>query len=155
MVRQKQHMKICRIFDFFLNIGIFLTLTLCSGCYRDYLYVQQEKVNRMFLASSHVGTPDPRQDDPPQGYRLLIAWDVPKSFADREIVILAEVRLMSGKLETQTIPLLRKRGYQALYFADEEIMTYRVRAIAADGEILYLETSFLDSVDRNRLKFDE
>jgi hypothetical protein len=100
------------------------------------LYVQQEKVDRNFLASSHIGTPDPRQANPPEGQRLLIGWDFPKSLYQQQLILVASIRFMSEKEKVCRIPIVRKRGSTALFFPKEQILTYRVQVVAADGSIL-------------------
>ncbi len=97
--------------------------------------MQQEWVDRNFLASTHVGTPDPRQCDPPEGQRLLIAWDFPRSYFSCGLTLVATVRFWNEEQVTRTIPLLRRRGYQAFFFPDEKILTYRVDVIS-NGEIV-------------------
>jgi hypothetical protein len=113
-----------------------LCLFFSAGCYRHHLYVQQEWVDRDFLASSHLGTPDPRQCDPPEGQRLLIAWQFPRSYYSRGLSIIATVRFWDDTQVVREIPVIRKRSYKALFFRDQKILTYRVDVVTQDGEIL-------------------
>lgn len=98
--------------------------------------MQQEWVDRNFLASSHVGTPDPRQCDPPEGQRLLIAWDFPRSYYSRKLTLVATVRLWDDTQTVKTFSIERKRGYRALFFSKQRILTYRVDVVTADGELI-------------------
>ena len=111
-------------------------IALLSGCYRHHLYVQQEWVDRNFLASTRVGTPDSRQTDPPEGQRLLIAWDFPLSQFQRSLTMLVTVRFWNDKQQTLSFPLDRKRGCTAYFFSKEKILTYLVQVITQDGKII-------------------
>ncbi|MDE3045812.1 MAG: hypothetical protein KGJ02_04115 [Verrucomicrobiota bacterium] len=118
--------------------GLFLNL-LC-GCYRSHLYVQQEVVNRDFLASTHVGTPDPRQAHPPEGQRLLISWDFPKKRFEQGLTLIATIRLWDNTQKSYVVAIERKRGYEAidLPMADKEhrILTYLVQVVNRQGEVV-------------------
>lgn len=131
-----------RIKAFFsLSKWILLSLWL-AGCYKNHLYVQQERVDPTFLASSRIGTPDPRQERPPQGQRLLIAWHFPRSLFQRHLSLVATVRLWDQTEEVFTYPVEKKWGSTALYFSndcagvDRRILTYRVQVVARDGEVV-------------------
>lgn len=115
---------------------ILAALLLFTGCYRHHLYVQQEWVDKNFLASSHVNTPDPRQDDPPEGQRLLIAWDFPRSVFQKELTLAISVRFWGDTQKEITYPLAKKRGYRAYFFPNEKILTYRVRVLTRDQEVI-------------------
>lgn len=109
---------------------------LFAGCYRGHLYVQQEWVDRNFLASTHAGTPDPRQNNPPEGQRLLIAWDFPRSLYSCGLDLVATVRFWNENQISQRIPVVRRRGYEALFFPNEKILTYRVDVVGSNGEVI-------------------
>src|SRR3989344_8538316 len=116
-------------------------LFILTGCYRNHLYVQQEWINSTFLASSKVGTPDPRTSNPPIGQRLLIAWDFPKSLFDQGLTLIATVRLWNNTQTTLNLPIDRKRDTAAFFFPnatsdiDRKILTYLVQVTTSNGEI--------------------
>lgn len=128
---------------------LFLFWVFFSGCCGNYLYVQQETVGVGFLASSVVGTPDPRQEDPPEGQRLLVGWDFPRSVFQKQIHLLISVRLWDYSLKEIVLPLERKRDAAAFFFPacgspsgsengpqngkGRAIMTYRVQAVDREG----------------------
>lgn len=125
-----------------------------AGCYRGHLYVQQEWVDRNFLASTHVGTPDPRQCEPMEGQRLLIAWDFPRSLYSCGLTLLATVRFWDEKEEVRTIPLVRRRGAEAFFFPGEKILTYRVDVVASNGEVIesWLHQFWIELIDVGKSK---
>lgn len=102
--------------------------------------MQQEWVDANFLASSKVNTPDPRQEHPPLGQRLIIAWDFPKSVFEKELTMVATVRLWDNTQQVFRQPMIRKRDITALFFAnkqagiDRRILTYKVQIFAANGK---------------------
>ena len=110
-------------------------LLFCS-CYRHHLYVQQEWVDRNFLASTHVNTPDPRQLDPPDGQRLLIAWDFPRSIFLKELSFVVSVRFWDDTQQEIMDPIERKRGYRAFDFPKKKILTYRIQVISKEKEVI-------------------
>lgn len=115
-------------------------ICLITGCYKNHLYVQQEWVDANFLASSKVQTPDPRQEHPPFGQRLIIAWDFPKSIYQEGLTMVATVRLWDNTQTVYREVLERKRDGKALYFAndqagiDRRILTYCVQVFDRNGE---------------------
>ncbi len=125
-----------------ITLWIFCIFLLLTGCYKDYLYVQQEWIDPQFLASSKIGTPDPRQEKPFFGQRLIIAWDFPKSFFSRDLHLLTTVRFWDNKEEVFQTPILRKRDITAFFFPnpdktqDRHILTYQVQVFAKDGTLM-------------------
>lgn len=119
------------LYRFFFLIGSFFIL----GCSRNYFYVQQEKIDKNFLASTHVHTPDPRQENPPEGSALLISWDFPLSVFEKKLTLVSAVRFWDTEEEIVTRPILRKRDSCFLFFSNRKILTYLVRAISSTGEV--------------------
>ena len=87
-------------------------------------------------------TPDPRQADPPQGQRLLVSWDFPRSVFKDHLTLVATVRFWNNTQTVLTHPIERKRDYTAFYFPnkdpdiDRRILTYRVQVFTGDGRLL-------------------
>ncbi len=125
------------------RILVFAALcNLLAGCYKNHLYVQQEWVDRNFLASSRIDTPDPRQQCPPEGQRLLVSWDFPKSLFKEELTLLVTVRLWDNTQDVLFHKMERKRDYAAFFFpndkpgSDRRILTYRVQVLNGSGEVV-------------------
>ena len=101
--------------------------------------MQQEWIDLSYLASSHIRTPDPRQEDPPIGQRLLVSWDFPRSIFEKRLQLSLTVRFWDDTQETFQQPIERRRDYATFFFHQEEgrdrrILTYRVQAISENGE---------------------
>ncbi len=105
------------------------------------MYVQQESVDSQFLASSKIGTPDPRQEHPPIGQRLIVAWDFPKSLFSRHLTLVTTVRFWDNTEEVLRTSMERKRDVTAFFFnsegiASRRILTYRVDVVDQEGQIV-------------------
>lgn len=127
------------------NIGKLLvtiaSLFFLVGCYQKHLYVQQEWMDEQFLASTYTHTPDPRQDNPPKGQRLILAWDFPLSLYKEQLSLITTVRLWDNQEMVYTLPLVRKRGYHVYSFPGNRqkkvrILTYKVEVKNARGELI-------------------
>ncbi|HLB52854.1 MAG TPA: hypothetical protein VJK48_04025 [Chlamydiales bacterium] len=108
------------------------------GCMSNHFYVQQGKIDASTLASSHLGTPDPRLQTPPQGDELLVSWHFPKELLEEILTLEFTVRFWDGKEEQFFYPIERKWGYKQFFFTQEgkEILTYLVRALSEKGEVV-------------------
>jgi hypothetical protein len=119
-----------------------LTFLALSSCYKDYLYVQQEWIDKDFLASSHIGTPDPRSQNPPKGQRLLVAWDFPKSIFRQKLSFFLTVRFYDQTQKVFFLSVKEKRGVESFYFPNlldekaKNILTYRLVALNENGTIV-------------------
>ncbi len=122
-----------------------LLLWIClnlSGCTQHGFFVQKETIDRNFLASSHIGTPDPRQEHPLTGERLLIRWNFPPEVFAKDLLLIATVRFWDDREVIVTEPISKRIAFTTLFFAwspeepEKRILTYRVQAIAADGEVV-------------------
>ena len=112
-------------------------LTTFTGCYKDHLYVQQEWVDREFLASTKVGTPDPRQECPPLGQRLLVSWHFPSNLFYQQLRLILTVRFMDNSEEVICYPIERAWSSAAFnFFEQRKILTYRVLVVDQQDEIV-------------------
>ncbi len=118
-------------------------LLIClASCYKDHLYVQQEWVNASFLASHHVGTPDPRSENPPEGQRLLVAWHFPRCLLEERLTLFVTVRLWDQTEEITIRPIERRRGSFAFDYPnpgdclDRRILTYKMEVFTESGELV-------------------
>ncbi len=115
---------------------------LLSSCYKNHLYVQQQWVDERDLASSFVGTPDPRKQNPSVGQRVVVSWDFPHTLFLHEIDHLL-VTVHFGNLEEKKLeaPIDQRRGYQIFFFPNpkkdptKKILTYRVEVFTKEGTV--------------------
>lgn len=126
---------------------LFLLIFLCvfiffTSCYKNHLYVQHEKMDITYLASSHVNTPDYRQKHPPVGQTLSIAWDFPLSLFRENLNMILTVRFWDNKQDVFCHKIDRKRGYKIFKFQDDtidkskKILTYKIDVFNEDGILI-------------------
>lgn len=119
---------------------LFLLLLALTSCYKSGLYVQQEKIDVSYLASSYVNTPDPRAHRPFKGERLLVAWDFPLTIFRQKLSLFVTVRFFDQRQKVFFLPLKGKRGVESFYFPNlnnekkYQILTYKVSVLNATGE---------------------
>ncbi len=124
------------------RISLFFICLNLASCTQHYFYVQQEKIDRNFLASSHIGTPDPRQENPTTGQRLLIRWNFPSEIFAKNLSLVTTVRFWDDQEVVLTEPIQRRTAFTTLFFAssplekEKRILTYRVQAISSQGEVV-------------------
>ena len=105
---------------------------MLSGCYKNHLYVQQQSVNKYYLASSKVDTPDFRQKNPPDDEQIVVAWDFPISEFRKDLNLKLTVRFWDNQEVDKSCHLKRKRGFKKFVFTNLEneknkrILTYKV-----------------------------
>lgn len=121
-------------------IALLLTCSL-SGCRRYYLEVSQLIINRDYLASTHVCSPDPRQHPPPYGRRLIISWQVPVEIMEQNPHIDLDVMFWNYTQERVTYVLDAKRGYVLYTLVGNEylekggILSYKAQLITECGQV--------------------
>lgn len=104
--------------------------------------MQHDKLNKEYLASTYIGTPDPRQKHPPEGQRISIAWDFPLSMYRENLTMTTTVRLWDNTQDVFIHKIDRKRGYKVYKFQDDtidktkRILTYKIDITNEDGLIV-------------------
>lgn len=118
-----------------------LSLFLLPGCRQYYLSVCQEWVDVRYLASTNVGTPDPRQDHPPIGQKLILDWRIPKEIYKKKPEIVLDLILWDYTARQIRIPIKRRMDFATYRLFNEDyektggILTYRAEIVTEDGEI--------------------
>lgn len=117
----------------------FLALALLSSCGKSCLTVQTDYLTHKNLASYYVGTPDPRQNVPTVGQRLIISWSVPKTYLSYENLRLEVTIRFRNREEVIEIFLIQKtRGTYVFallnndYFTKRGILTYKIDLFGGD-----------------------
>ena len=113
---------------------------LLASCGKQYLTVHQERIDRDFLASTFVGSPDPLQKAPPLGQRLILSWDFPLSLYREELTLFLTIRFWDNTEEKIAFAPERKRGIRTYFFENMEelqskkLLTYLVEAKNRQGK---------------------
>lgn len=90
-----------------------------------------------YLASTHIGTPDPRQKHPPQGQRLLVTWKFPTSIFDQGLRLVLTARHWDQSEELIEYPLTKRWSYEEFYFPCK-LLTYKIEIFNTCGELVDL-----------------
>jgi len=121
-----------------------LCLIYLSSCSNPYLSVSQLRVDRTYLASTSVHTPDPRQEKPPFGQTLIIDWRIPSEVLDKHPRIRLHLFFRNYEDQILTYPIHRRFGTQQYFLLNEEyeekkgLLTYKAE-IVIDGDELFKE----------------
>jgi hypothetical protein len=123
-----------------LLLLIFLSV-FCTGCSKYYVTVTRQKIDRAYLASTHINSPDPRQACPPLGQMLVLNWYIPQEILKRNPYISLDVLYWNNTQRCFLFPIKYRFGYAnhsllGCEFAESGgFLTYRAKLITEDGEI--------------------
>jgi hypothetical protein len=130
-----------RVSRYLLLLLLPLSILFFSGCRQYYLSICQEWVDVRYLASTHVGTPDPRQDHPPIGQMLILDWRIPKEILKKKPEVVLDLILWDYTTRRVQIPIKRRMDFATYRLLNEEyeksggILTYKAQIITQDGKI--------------------
>ncbi len=116
-------------------------LMLFVSCQQQRMIVESRYLSRARLASSFVGTPDPRQYCPTVGQELTFTWRLPEFDNEEDLKLLLTVRFRNRNSECLEVPVNRFRGsftYQLLdddYWEANGIVTYKIELYAGENVI--------------------
>jgi hypothetical protein len=106
------------------------------GCNRDRLSIYTEYINPADLASSFVQTPNPCQNDPTLGQRLILSWLFPKEYIRmNDLHIDLTIRLRNREEIKKKIPIKHSSGTYTYSLIDEDffekkgILTYKADVV--------------------------
>lgn len=116
-----------------------LLLLVMAGCQKYGIVARRQKVDPTYLASTHIGSPDPRQADPPNGQMVIVEWWVPPElFAQNPKICLHLVFWDYTERKIQ-FPIDRRVGYETYFILGDDflttcgILTYKAEIITDDG----------------------
>jgi hypothetical protein len=130
-----------RILRYLFLFPLSASLLLFSGCRQYYLSICQEWVDVRYLASTHVKTPDPRQDHPPIGQMLILDWRIPKEILKKKPEVVLDLILWDYTTRQMRIPIKRRmdfatyRLFNAEYEKTGGILTYKAEIVTQDGQV--------------------
>jgi hypothetical protein len=118
-----------------------LSLIFFSSCQQYYLSICQEWVDVRYLASTYVGTPDPRQDHPPIGQMLILDWRVTKEIFQKNPEIVLDLIFWDYTTRQVHIPIKRRMDFATYRLFNEDyektggILTYKAKIVTQDGMV--------------------
>lgn len=120
----------------------FVLLLLLCGCEKYYLSVKREVVSRERLASTYVGSPDPRQKNPPKGQELIMEWRLPEEALEEKLILVLDLIYKDYTKGEICHPIDRKRGIFTYSLLNQEFkekegfLTYKAEIRNAQGGVL-------------------
>ena len=111
-----------------------------SSC-SNFLYVQQQKVNCRELASTYVDTPDPLQECPPCGQRLVVSWDASGYEGDDKLFIRGKVIFCDLTEKIFSKEICKGSSTTEFYFPldpnnKNPILSYKLDIVSEEGEVI-------------------
>jgi len=123
------------------SILLALFCLLLTGCDKYYLTLRQVPVDSNYLASSHVGTPDPRQAHPPHGQKIILQWAVPPEILEKNPALVLYVVYKDHTEKEFEYPIDGRLGYEVYSLLNEDydktggLLTYRADIVTPDGTV--------------------
>ena len=123
---------------------LFITAVFLSGCQKYYISISQERVDKDYLASVALNTPDPRLKNPPLGEKLIIEWKVSKEYLAQKPTLYLHVIYKDYTEAFFTYKMPYKMDYAVYDLLGEEylrkkgILTYQAE-VRAPEEKPFLE----------------
>lgn len=99
-------------------------------------------MGRDSLASTFVESPDPLQEAPPTGEKLIIEWYIPSKMQSDGTSLSLHVIFRNYTEESLSIPVTDTWGYYAYELIDDAfdekkgILTYKVELVDGQGEVI-------------------
>lgn len=118
-----------------------LIFSLLVSCDKYEISMYQQKVDVTYLASTHVNTPDPRQNPPPIGQKLIIEWQVPNALLEKSPRADVYILFWDYKEKKISFPITKKWGYETYSCLNKEfeetggILTYRAEIVTKDERV--------------------
>lgn len=119
-----------------------LFLLVFTACEKQSLAIKREWVGRNSLASTYVGSPDPRQKDPPRGQKLFMRWNVPSKMLEEEPTLILSILFRDLSEEKIYYPLDKKKGYAIYELLGEKyrktkgFLSYKAEIVSQEGKVL-------------------
>ena len=122
--------------------GMCFLFLILTGCQKYYLVVKKERVSLNDLASTFVGSPDPRQKENLHGERLIIEWRLPSSLIQEDLEVVLHLIYHDITEQTISYQIEKKTGviiYSLLnqeYDLKKGLLSYQAEIRNWEGKIL-------------------
>lgn len=119
---------------------LFLFSLLLTGCQQRVLYVYQQKVDPKYLASTNVGSPDPRT--PPKGQMVVAEWWLPKGAMKSEPVLRIQTLFCNYTEDCVEYPITSMVGSKTYWVLNDDfdetggLLAYRAEIVTCEGECI-------------------
>lgn len=116
-------------------------ISLLFGCEKYGLLVRQQKVDSGYLASTHIGSPDPSQANPPSGELVIVEWWVPRELLEKKPKVILHMIYWNYSEEIIEFPIDQRVGYEVFRIYQQKfaetggILTYMAQIVDKNGEV--------------------
>ncbi len=117
----------------------FCLLLFLTSCGSSALVLHEQRITPYYLASTHVGSPDPRT--PPKGEMVVAEWWLSKQARDENLSLVINVLYRDFTTRTITFPIQSRIGYEVIQVVNEEFeetggfLAYRAEIVTPSGEV--------------------
>lgn len=150
----------------FFRAVFLLSFLALVGCQKGALYIQQQKVTSTYLASTNVGSPDPRT--PPSGQLLLAEWWIPAKIRAQQPFLRLHIVFQDTTSTCVEYPIRSMAGYETYFLVNKEFkkkggfQSYKGEIVTQDGTVyadfthqLWVEIINLDDTERTNCAVSE
>lgn len=122
----------------FRVLFLFFFLVL-MGCERAALVLHQQKISPTYLASTNVGSPDPRT--PPNGEMIVAEWWLPAKVRDGDCRLRIHILFQDFTETVVEFPIRSRVGYETYSVLNKDFkktggfLAYRGEILTGDGEV--------------------
>ncbi len=119
----------------------FLVFFSLTGCQKYYLALYQENIGPESLASTYVGSPDPRQKNPPIGQQVILEWQIPQEILEEKPSLHLDVIYRDYSESHFTYPITSRAGYEVYSLTNKEyetkkgLLAYQAKIQTGDGKV--------------------
>jgi hypothetical protein len=119
----------------------FLALIILASCEKYYISIRNIDVDKNYLSSVHVNTPDPRQEKPPKGQKLVVKWLIPNALIVEKPELILCVIYKNHTEETFRYEIKEHAGQHICsllkdrFIEKKGFLTYKASIVTGKGEI--------------------
>lgn len=119
---------------FFLVLVLFF-----ASCQRAALMVHQQKISPTYLASTNVGSPDPRTS--PNGQMIVAEWIVPPNILDCCPMLKLQILFRDYTETCVEFPINSRAGYETYSILNKEFkktggfLSYKAEIVTSEGRV--------------------
>lgn len=123
----------------FLRVLSIFCLLIFASCEQSALVLHQQKISPTYLASTNIGSPDPRT--PPNGEMIIAEWWIPASVRDRDPILRIHILFQDFTETIVEYPIHSRAGYETYSLLNKEFkkkegfLAYRAEIVTSDGHV--------------------
>ena len=123
------------------TLALLFCLFTLTGCEKYYLTLRQVPVDAEYLASTRIGSPDPRQSNPPYGQKVVMQWAVPPELLGKKPSLVFHVIYKNHSQEEIIYPIEDRSGMEVFSLLNDDyrdkggLLTYHAEIRTKNGDV--------------------